>query len=86
MSICVVSFEIISQKFIKTKNTRIVSSDASKRTSKVRSGIECSAVCTRDENCCSSSYDAHLNLCSLFSTCSTEYAEGCSITKKTPEP
>ncbi|CAG2237318.1 Angiopoietin-4 [Mytilus edulis] len=80
-------FEIISQKFIKTKNKGIVSSDASKRTSKARSGIECSAVCTSDENCCSSSFDTHSKICTLFSTCClmTEDAEGYSITKKTPE-
>ncbi|CAG2221304.1 unnamed protein product [Mytilus edulis] len=88
MPLFFVSCDIRSQNFIQTKNTRIVPGNASNRTSKARSGIQCSAECTSDENCCSSSYDTHSTLCILFSTCSpmTEYAEGYSVTKKTPEP
>ncbi|VDI21085.1 Hypothetical predicted protein [Mytilus galloprovincialis] len=88
LSHCVASFNIKSQTFSTTKNTRVVSNGLSSKTTKARSRVECSVLCTSADNCCSSSYDTNKKVCNLYLTCHhlTEYAEGSAIMTKNLEP
>lgn len=88
LSLCVASFDMKSQTFRTTKDTRVVSNGQSSKTTKARSRIECSVLCTSDDNCCSSSYDTNLKVCTLYLTCHhlTEYAERSVIMTKNPVP
>lgn len=87
LSLCVASFDMKSQTFSTTNNTRVVSNGQSPKTTNVRSRIECSVLCTSDDNWCSSSYDTNMKVCTLYFTChhETEYAERSAIMTKNLE-
>ncbi|XP_063420269.1 fibroleukin-like [Mytilus trossulus] len=84
----VASFELNSQKFDISTDTRIISSGPSMVTTKAKSGFECAIVCTNDDNCCSCSYNEDSEQCQLSCSCSptTELHNGSFTFIKTPQP